>query len=121
MISRPSASFPLFFQIVVTADIPWHGTAVLSKRHGFAPAAVTVDARPRRGVLHRLCARTHVRNVPWRGPGSHARPAAECRGWEADVSQVPWDILIVLLIVFVGGFFAAAEMALVSLREGQVR
>jgi putative hemolysin len=37
------------------------------------------------------------------------------------VSQVPWDILIVLLIVFVGGFFAAAEMALVSLREGQVR
>ena len=37
------------------------------------------------------------------------------------MSQVPWDILIVLLIVFVGGFFAAAEMALVSLREGQVR
>jgi putative hemolysin len=37
------------------------------------------------------------------------------------VSQVPWDILIVLLIVLVGGFFAAAEMALVSLREGQVR
>jgi putative hemolysin len=38
-----------------------------------------------------------------------------------DVSQVPWDILIVLLIVLVGGFFAAAEMALVSLREGQVK
>jgi putative hemolysin len=37
------------------------------------------------------------------------------------VSQVPWDILVVLLIVLVGGFFAAAEMALVSLREGQVR
>jgi putative hemolysin len=37
------------------------------------------------------------------------------------VSQVPWDILIVLLIVLIGGFFAAAEMALVSLREGQVR
>jgi putative hemolysin len=37
------------------------------------------------------------------------------------VSQVPWDILIVLLIVFIGGFFAAAEMALVSLREGQVK
>ena len=37
------------------------------------------------------------------------------------MSQVPWDILIVLLIVFVGGFFAAAEMALVSLREGQIR
>jgi putative hemolysin len=36
------------------------------------------------------------------------------------VSQVPWDILIVLLIVLIGGFFAAAEMALVSLREGQV-
>ena len=38
-----------------------------------------------------------------------------------DVSQVPWDILIVLLIVLIGGFFAAAEMALVSLREGQVK
>jgi putative hemolysin len=38
-----------------------------------------------------------------------------------NVSQVPWDILVVLLIVLVGGFFAAAEMALVSLREGQVR
>jgi putative hemolysin len=37
------------------------------------------------------------------------------------VSQVPWDILVVLLIVCIGGFFAAAEMALVSLREGQVR
>jgi putative hemolysin len=36
------------------------------------------------------------------------------------VSQVPWDILAVLLIVLVGGFFAAAEMALVSLREGQI-
>jgi putative hemolysin len=37
------------------------------------------------------------------------------------VSQVPWDILVVLVIVLIGGFFAAAEMALVSLREGQVR
>jgi putative hemolysin len=32
-----------------------------------------------------------------------------------------WDVLIVLAIVLIGGFFAAAEMALVSLREGQVR
>jgi len=32
-----------------------------------------------------------------------------------------WDVLIVLAIVLLGGFFAAAEMALVSLREGQVR
>jgi len=31
------------------------------------------------------------------------------------------DVLIVLIIVSIGGFFAAAEMALVSLREGQVR
>ena len=29
--------------------------------------------------------------------------------------------LIVLVIVLIGGFFAAAEMALVSLRDGQVR
>jgi putative hemolysin len=36
------------------------------------------------------------------------------------VNQVGWDVVIVLLIVLVGGFFAGAEMALVSLREGQV-
>ena len=37
------------------------------------------------------------------------------------MSGVGWDILLVLAIVLIGGFFAAAEMALVSLREGQVR
>ena len=37
------------------------------------------------------------------------------------MSGVGWDILLVLAVIFIGGFFAAAEMALVSLREGQVR
>jgi putative hemolysin len=37
------------------------------------------------------------------------------------VNHVGWDIVVVLAIVLVGGFFAGAEMALVSLREGQVR
>ena len=37
------------------------------------------------------------------------------------MNQVGWDIIIVLVIVLVGGFFSGAEMALVSLREGQVR
>ncbi len=37
------------------------------------------------------------------------------------MKDIGWDILIVLVIVIIGGFFAAAEMALVSLREGQVR
>jgi putative hemolysin len=37
------------------------------------------------------------------------------------VSKVVWDVIIVLVIVLIGGFFASAEMALVSLREGQVR
>lgn len=37
------------------------------------------------------------------------------------MSKVVWDIIIVLVIVLIGGFFASAEMALVSLREGQVR
>jgi putative hemolysin len=37
------------------------------------------------------------------------------------VNAVGWDILIVLAIILIGGFFAAAEMALVSLRDGQVR
>ena len=37
------------------------------------------------------------------------------------MSRVVWDVIIVLVIVSIGGFFASAEMALVSLREGQVR
>ena len=37
------------------------------------------------------------------------------------MSTVVLDVVIVLVIVSIGGFFAAAEMALVSLREGQVR
>jgi putative hemolysin len=37
------------------------------------------------------------------------------------VSGVGWDILLVLAVILIGGFFAGAEMALVSLREGQVR
>ena len=37
------------------------------------------------------------------------------------MNQVGWDIVVVLVIILVGGFFAGAEMALVSLREGQVR
>ncbi len=37
------------------------------------------------------------------------------------MNNVGWDAAVVLVIVLVGGFFAGAEMALVSLREGQVR
>ena len=37
------------------------------------------------------------------------------------MSKVLLDVVIVLVIASVGGFFAGAEMALVSLREGQVR
>ncbi len=37
------------------------------------------------------------------------------------MGNIGWDIVVVLIIVLVGGFFAGAEMALVSLREGQVR
>jgi magnesium and cobalt exporter, CNNM family len=37
------------------------------------------------------------------------------------VSKVLLDVAIVLVIASIGGFFAGAEMALVSLREGQVR
>ncbi len=37
------------------------------------------------------------------------------------MSRVVLDVVVVLIIVSIGGFFAAAEMALVSLREGQVR
>ena len=37
------------------------------------------------------------------------------------MTQLIGDIVIVLVIVLIGGFFAASEMALVSLREGQIR
>jgi putative hemolysin len=37
------------------------------------------------------------------------------------VSRVVLDVIIVLIIVSIGGFFSSTEMALVSLREGQVR
>jgi putative hemolysin len=37
------------------------------------------------------------------------------------VSKVVLDVIIVLVIVSIGGFFSASEMALVSLREDQVR
>ena len=37
------------------------------------------------------------------------------------MNRVGWDIVVVLAIVLIGGFFAGAEMALVSLREGQLQ
>jgi len=37
------------------------------------------------------------------------------------MSRVVLDVIVVLVIVVIGGFFSASEMALVSLREGQVR
>ncbi len=37
------------------------------------------------------------------------------------MSKVVLEIIVVLVIMCVGGFFSASEMALVSLREGQVR
>jgi putative hemolysin len=37
------------------------------------------------------------------------------------VTTAIWDVVIVLVIMCIGGFFASAEMALVSLREGQVQ
>src|SRR5487761_286094 len=51
------------------------------------------------------------------GPGTLA-PAREVG--DRDV-KVILDVVIVLVIVSIGGFFASAEMALISLREGQVR
>jgi len=37
------------------------------------------------------------------------------------MSKVVLQIIVVLVIICIGGFFAASEMALVSLREGQIR
>jgi putative hemolysin len=37
------------------------------------------------------------------------------------VNQIWINVLVVLFFVLLGGFFAAAELALVSLRESQVQ
>ena len=37
------------------------------------------------------------------------------------MSKVVLDVVVVLVIICIGGFFSASEMALVSLREGQIR
>jgi putative hemolysin len=49
------------------------------------------------------------------------RPRAHQENSGIKVGQLIGDIVIVLVIVLIGGFFAASEMALVSLREGQIR
>jgi CBS domain containing-hemolysin-like protein len=36
---------------------------------------------------------------------------------DRSVSMVVWDVIIVLVIISIGGFFSGSEMALVSLRE----
>jgi putative hemolysin len=92
-----------------------------ARRHAGDRGKARRVARGHRDCLD--CAHT-ARAVPAAADGitegSHrARPTAEVR--DPDVNGVGLDILIVLAIVVVGGFFAAAEMALVSLREGQVR
>src|SRR5690348_18250144 len=43
------------------------------------------------------------------------------RSGAREVNEVGWDVVVVLVIILIGGFFSGAEMALVSLREGQVR
>ncbi len=58
--------------------------------------------------------------MPERGE-RNTREAELTRVEDPDVNGVVWDILLVLAVVLIGGFFAGAEMALVSLREGQVR
>lgn len=40
---------------------------------------------------------------------------------ESDMGGIAWNLALVLVFVLIGGFFAAAEIALVALREGQVR
>jgi putative hemolysin len=56
---------------------------------------------------------------------SNAIPSTLARHipYQADkrMSKLVLDIIVVLVIVCIGGFFSASEMALVSLREGQVR
>src|SRR6202040_4115631 len=75
------------------------------------------------GRLLRLLQTTAQRGSAWcrTAGGRGAREAEQTRVGDPDVNGVGWDILLVLAVVLIGGFFAGAEMALVSLREGQVR
>jgi putative hemolysin len=62
------------------------------------------------------------RPVPGPGTwGSRTAGGVFAEVGDRDVNQVGWDVVVVLLIVCVNGLFAGAEMALVSLREGQLR
>src|ERR1700680_54455 len=54
----------------------------------------------------------------WVGPGGERGDRASGR---KKMSKVVLDVIVVLVIIVIGGFFAASEMALVSLREGQIR
>jgi len=54
-------------------------------------------------------------------PGSRGAAGGTHKDSGIKVSLLIGDIVIVLVIVLIGGFFAASEMALVSLREGQIR
>jgi putative hemolysin len=60
-----------------------------------------------------------VRPLPGsRGATVRRTPNDEVRYPDVNVG---WSILLVLAVIGIGGFFAAAEMALVSLRETQIR
>jgi putative hemolysin len=50
-----------------------------------------------------------------------ALPGRSEKVGDRGVSKVVLDVIVVLVIVCIGGFFSSSEMALVSLREGQVR
>src|SRR5271166_1213166 len=99
------------------------GAASHSRRACRQDTPVPAARWPLRTRLLRLFAhRVTARCLP-----QTAAISCSSRSWltaeirDCDVNGVGWDILIVLAIILIGGFFAAAEMALVSLREGQVR
>src|SRR5215813_2739744 len=62
-----------------------------------------------------------ARGTRWRVDREAAPALTDAEVRDRAVNRVVLDIIVVLAIVLVGGFFAGAEMALVSLREGQVR
>src|SRR5829696_1179611 len=46
---------------------------------------------------------------------------AESRGWWSHMSETVFNVVMIFLFILIGGVFAAAEMALVSLRDSQVK
>jgi putative hemolysin len=55
------------------------------------------------------------------GPACHSRLAAVRIGASSPVNETVFNIILIFVFILIGGVFAAAEIALISLRSSQVK